>query len=416
MSQVAPPPHTCLVGGAVRDRLLGLPEGDRDWVVISSTPQDMLARGFRPVGNDFPVFLHPQTHEEYALARTERKTALGYHGFIFHATPDVTLEEDLYRRDITINAMAITPEGILIDPFGGQQDLEKRLLRHVSPAFAEDPVRILRVARFAARLAPLGFQVAEETHTLMRRMVETGEVDALVPERVWKEFSRALAEPAPRMFIEVLRDCGALAHLIPELDHLWGVPQPTKYHPEIDTGEHVLLALDQATLLSPEPRVRFAALMHDLGKGITPKSLWPSHPGHEQRGARLVREVCARLKTPREFNDLAYLMAREHGDIHRIQALRPDTLLKLLERIDARRRPLRVEEILIACLADCRGRLGYEDCHYPQADYVRQALERVRSVPVLPLLEQGLSGARLATALRAQRLYALTEFKIQTNS
>ena len=399
------------VGGAVRDRLLGLPVHEQDWVVVGTTPEGMRKAGFLPVGKDFPVFLHPETREEYALARTERKTAPGYHGFVFHADPSVRLEDDLRRRDLTINAMAEDATGRLIDPFGGRQDLERRLLRHVSPAFAEDPVRILRVARFMARFAPLGFRVADETMALMRSMVAAGEVDALVPERVWQEMVRALAEPAPRAFVETLRACGALARLLPELDRLWGVPQPAKYHPEIDTGVHVMLVLDQACRLSPEPRVRLAALLHDLGKGTTPPEQWPHHHGHEQRGARLVREVCFRLKAPNEFRELAELVAREHGQIHRAPTLRPATVLELLERADALRRPERFAQALLACIADARGRPGHEQDAYPQAEYLQAALQAVREVPVQPLLAQGLRGETLGAALRRRRIEAIARLR-----
>lgn len=410
-SHTQPPPTTYLVGGAVRDSLLGLPVKERDWVVVGSTPDDMHARGFRPVGKDFPVFLHPQTHEEYALARTERKTAPGYHGFAFHTAPDVTLEDDLRRRDLTVNAMAKDADGTLIDPYGGQTDLERRLLRHVSPAFAEDPVRILRVARFAARLAPLGFCVADETLELMRDMVEAGEVDALVPERVWQELVRALAAPTPRAFFETLRACGALARLIPELDRLWGVPQVAKYHPEIDTGDHVMRVLDQAALLSPEPNVRFAALLHDLGKGATPSEHWPKHHGHERLSEELALEVCTRFKAPNEFRDLARLVAREHANVHRALELRPTTVLKLLEAADAFRRPERFASGLLACKADARGRLGREHDPYPQADFLQLALQAARDVPVQPLLEQGLRGRELAEGLRNKRVGAIAELK-----
>ena len=405
------PPATYLVGGAVRDRLLGLPVKERDWVVVGSTPEDMRTRGFRPVGKDFPVFLHPLTNEEYALARTERKTAPGYRGFAFHAAPDVTLEDDLRRRDLTVNAIAEGADGTLIDPYGGRADLERRLLRHVSPAFAEDPVRILRVARFAARLAPLGFRVAEETLALMHGMVEAGEVDALVAERVWQELVRALAAPAPRAFFETLRACGALGRLIPELDRLWGVPQVAKHHPEIDTGDHVMRVLDQAVLLSPESSVRFAALLHDLGKGTTPAELLPKHHGHEQRSGQLALEVCARFKAPNDFRDLARLVAREHGNVHRALELRPATVLKLLEGADAFRRPERFAAALVACTADARGRPGHEDDAYPQAEYLQRALQAARDVPVQPLLERGLKGQELAEALRGERVEAIAGLK-----
>ena len=398
-----------LVGGAVRDRLLGLPVKEHDWVVVGATPEEMLRRGFRPVGRDFPVFLHPETGEEYALARTERKTGPGYHGFAFHAAPDVSLEEDLRRRDITINAMAQAPDGTLVDPYGGRVDLERRLLRHVSPAFVEDPVRILRVARFAARLAPLGFRVADETLALMRRMVESGEADHLVPERVWQELVRALGEPAPRRFFEVLRDCGALARVLPELDRLFGVPQPPEHHPEVDTGVHTLLVLDQAAALSPEPVVRYAALLHDLGKGVTPREEWPRHHGHEARGAELARAVSERLRAPAEFRDLAVLTAAEHGRAHRALELRPATVLELLERADAFRRPERFERFLLACEADSRGRPGYERRDYVQGRLLREARAAAAAVSPRAFVEAGLKGAAVGEALRRARLRAIRE-------
>ncbi len=395
------------VGGAVRDRLLGLPVSDRDWVVVGATPEELRARGFREVGRDFPVFLHPRTHEEYALARTERKTGPGYRGFAVHAGPDVTLEEDLRRRDLTINAMAETPAGELVDPYGGRRDLEARLLRHVSPAFAEDPLRILRVARFAARFAPLGFRVAQETLALMQRMVEAGEVDALVPERVWKETERALGEASPRTYIEVLRRCGALARLFSEIDRLFGVPQPSRHHPEIDTGRHTLLALDQACRLSEDRRVRFAVLVHDLGKGLTPRDQWPHHYGHEKRGAVLVDALCRRLRIPNAYRDLARQVARYHVLVHRAETLRPATLLKTLEGLDALRNPKHLDPFLLACEADARGRAGLEDRPYPQAQRLRLALTAARSVETAPLRAQGLAGAALGEALRQRRLQAI---------
>ncbi|HHH35829.1 MAG TPA: multifunctional CCA addition/repair protein [Gammaproteobacteria bacterium] len=395
------------VGGAVRDRLLGLPVEDRDWVVVGATPEEMRARGFREVGRDFPVFLHPETGEEYALARTERKVAPGYHGFTFHAAPDVTLEEDLRRRDLTINAMAETPDGRLIDPYGGYRDLQGRTLRHVSPAFAEDPLRILRVARFAARLAPLGFHVAEETQALMRRMVEAGEVDALVPERVWKETERALGEAMPEVFIRTLRACGALARLFPEIDRLFGVPQPPQHHPEIDTGIHTLMALDQACRLTTDTRVRFAVLVHDVGKGLTPREEWPRHRGHEARGVMLIEDLCRRLRIPRAYRELACLVCRYHTHSHRAAELRPATLLKTLEAIDALRRPPRLEPFLQACEADARGRQGLEDRPYPQARILRRALTAALSVSPRTLVDQGLQGAALGEALRLRRLEAI---------
>jgi tRNA nucleotidyltransferase (CCA-adding enzyme) len=398
-----------LVGGAVRDDLLGLPVVERDWVVVGATPDELLARGFRPVGKDFPVFLHPESHEEYALARTERKTAPGYHGFSIHAAPDVTLEDDLLRRDLTINAMARDARGQLIDPHRGARDLEERWLRHVSPAFAEDPVRILRVARFSARYAPLGFRVAPETLDLMRAMVADGEIDHLVPERVWAETVRALGEPRPGKFIETLRECGALARIFPELDRLFGVPQPPSHHPEIDTGFHTLLALEQAVRLEADAVTRFAVLVHDLGKGATPADEWPRHLGHEQRGADLVRAFCQRLRVPNMYRELGVLTARFHTHCHRALELRPKTLLNTLKGLDALRKPQRFEQFLVACEADARGRLGLENRAYPQADFMRRVYQATAGAPVHPLLAQGLSGLTLAEALQRDRLAAITE-------
>jgi tRNA nucleotidyltransferase (CCA-adding enzyme) len=366
------------VGGAIRDELLGLPVQDRDWVVVGATPEDMLAQGFTPVGRDFPVFLHPRTHEEYALARTERKTAPGYAGFVFHAAPDVSLEDDLVRRDLTINAMAQGEDGVLVDPHGGRADLEAKVLRHVSPAFAEDPVRILRLARFAARFAD--FTVAPETIALMRAMTENGEVDALVPERVWQELARGLMERQPSRMFETLRACGALARLLPELDRLWGVPQRADYHPEIDTGIHVMMVLDMAARLGLALPARFAALTHDLGKGTTPADVLPRHIGHEQRSVQLLEPVCTRLRVPTECRDVARLVARFHGDIHKVDQLRPETKVKLLERCDALRRPARFDEVLGACEADYRGRLDYTERVYPAAAAWRAALAAVQAV------------------------------------
>ncbi|MEW6354024.1 MAG: multifunctional CCA addition/repair protein [Pseudomonadota bacterium] len=397
------------VGGAVRDQLLGLPVQDRDWVVVGATPDEMLKRGFKLVGADFPVFLHPETHEEYALARTERKTAPGYKGFSVHAAPDVTLEEDLKRRDLTINAIALSEDGTVIDPYHGAQDLKNKILRHVSPAFAEDPVRILRVARFAARFTD--FQIADETMALMRAMADNGEVDALVPERVWAELERALGEVKPSRFFEVLRACGALAKLFPEIDRLYGVPQPPQYHPEVDTGVHVMLVLDQATLLTNDTQVRFAALLHDLGKGTTPKEEWPRHVGHEQRSVDLVKAICARFRVPNDYRDLAVLVAKYHGDCHRADELRPATLLEKLEALDAARRPERFEKFLLACKADIRGRPGYEDDPYPQADVFRAALRAYNSVDARPLAAAGLKGEAIAQELRRLRIQAISRVK-----
>ena len=371
-----------VVGGAVRDALLGLPVKDHDHVVVGATPDDMLAQGFRPVGKDFPVFLHPTTQEEYALARTERKTAPGYKGFVFHTSPDVTLEEDLVRRDLTINAIARADDGTLTDPFGGRRDIEQRMFRHVSDAFAEDPVRILRVARFAARYSD--FRVAPETNALMRQMTEQGEVDALVPERVWQELSRGLMEDKPSRMLEVLRDCGALARILPELDALWGVPQPEKWHPEIDTGVHILQVIDRAARAKLELPTRFACLMHDLGKGVTPSATWPAHHGHEELGVKLVEQVCKRLKVPTECRDLAVMTAREHGNVGRALQLRPNTIVKLLERCDAFRKPARFSQMLLATECDSRGRIGptasYLDAPFPQGAHLEAAMAAARGV------------------------------------
>ncbi|WP_426177419.1 multifunctional CCA addition/repair protein [Massilia sp. TWR1-2-2] len=373
-----------VVGGAVRDELLGLAVQDRDWVVVGATPDDMLRQGFRPVGKDFPVFLHPETHEEYALARTERKTAPGYHGFVFHADADVTLEEDLVRRDLTINAIARADDGALTDPFGGQADIRDRVFRHVSSAFAEDPVRILRLARFAARLAD--FSVAPETMALMRQMVEQGEVDALVPERVWQEVARGLMEAAPSRMLTVLRACGALARIMPELDKLWGVPQPPAHHPEVDTGVHMMLVIDYAASRGFDLAVRFAALMHDLGKGATPPAAWPSHHGHEGLGLKLIETLCKRLKVPNECRELALMTAREHGNVSRAEILRPNTIVALFERCDAFRKPQRFEQMLLASECDFRGRGvdaaddDFRTRPYPPASYLLAALQAARAV------------------------------------
>jgi tRNA nucleotidyltransferase (CCA-adding enzyme) len=371
-----------VVGGAVRDALLGRPVTDRDHVVVGATPEDMLAQGFRPVGKDFPVFLHPETHEEYALARTERKTAPGYHGFVFHTAPDVTLEDDLVRRDLTINAMARADDGSIVDPYDGQGDLKNRIFRHVSGAFAEDPVRILRLARFAARFPD--FTVHESTNALMKGMVAAGEVDALVPERVWQELARGLMEERPSRMFAVLRDCGALQRILPELDVLWGVPQPAAHHPEIDTGVHIMLVIDYAAQQGHPLEVRFAALMHDLGKGLSPADKWPAHHGHEFEGMKLLAAVCKRLKVPNECRDLALMTAREHGNVSRAQEMRPNTIVTLFERCDAFRKPERFAQMLLASECDARGR-GHEThpmrfADYPQRPYLQRALDAARAV------------------------------------
>ncbi|HEU4665849.1 MAG TPA: multifunctional CCA addition/repair protein [Dokdonella sp.] len=397
-----------LVGGAVRDRLLGLDVADRDFVVVGATPEDMRAAGYRPVGKDFPVFLHPATQEEYALARTERKTGRGYHGFAIHADPSVTLEQDLERRDLTINAIAMDEHGNLVDPFGGRRDLEQRVLRHVSPAFVEDPVRVLRVARFAARYAPLGFRIADDTLALMRRMVDDGEVDHLVAERVWSETRKALGEPSPSAFLRALRACGALGVVFPEIDALYGVPQRAEFHPEIDTGVHVELVLDQAARLAPgDDLVGWCALVHDLGKALTPADEWPRHVMHEQRGVAPLRALCARLKVPAEHAALAELVCRFHLDAHRAFELRAETVLDRLERLDAFRRPERVAPFLLACEADKRGRLGRADEPYPQADYLRAAHAAARAIDAAPFVAQGLVGTAIGEAVRAARVHAI---------
>ncbi|MCJ7453417.1 MAG: multifunctional CCA addition/repair protein [Steroidobacteraceae bacterium] len=399
-----------LVGGAVRDRLLGRQPHEHDYVVVGATPDEMIALGYRPVGKDFPVFLHPATGEQYALARTERKTGPGYYGFETRFSPDVTLEDDLGRRDLTINAMARDEDGTLVDPHGGRGDIEARMLRHVSAAFVEDPLRVLRVARFAARFAPLGFTVAPETMALMRSIVSSGELSALVPERVWVETERALGEDRPTVYFEVLRDCGALAALFPEIAALDGVPQPPKWHPEIDTGLHTMQALEVAASLSPDTTVRFAVLVHDLGKGLTPREQWPRHLGHEEAGAKLIEVACARLKVPNEHRDLAVLVARHHAKVHRAAELRPATVLELLEATDAFRRAERFDRLLLACEADARGR-GPElrVAPYPQARLLRRARDAAASVRLDPAFVANSTGPVIAERVRANRVEAIRE-------
>ena len=399
-----------LVGGAVRDEQLGLPVAERDWCVVGATPNDLETLGYRRVGKDFPVFLHPETGEEYALARTERKTAAGYHGFSFDTSPDISIEEDLGRRDLTINAMAKDEAGGLIDPYGGQQDIHDRQLRHVSTAFAEDPVRILRVARFAARFAGLNFGVAPATMQLMADMVENGEVDALVADRVWKETDAALRTNHPQVFFSVLRECGALQVVYPEIAALFGIPQPAKWHPEIDCGVHTLMVLQQAAKLSDDPAIRFAGLVHDLGKATTASHLLPAHHGHEQRSVKLVRKLAKRLPVPLAYRELGVLTAEFHGHCHRAFELRADTLLRVLERTDAFRRKDRFEQFLLACEADARGRTGFEDQAYPQADYFRAAHAAAAEVDAARLATPGLSGAEIGEKLRQERLRKVKSF------
>ena len=400
-----------VVGGAVRDELLGRPVNDHDWVVVGATPQEMADQGFVPVGKDFPVFLHPVTKEEYALARTERKTAPGYHGFAFHADPGVTLEDDLARRDLTINAMARETDGTLVDPYGGRRDLADKVLRHVSPAFAEDPVRILRLARFAARFGD--FSVAPETQALMRQMVDAGEVEALVAERVWQELSRGLMESRPSRMFEVLRQCGALARLLPEVDRLWGVPQPAEHHPEVDTGVHLMMVLDMSATLNAPLTVRFACLGHDLGKGTTPADVLPRHLMHEQRSVSLVRELCDRWKVPVDCRELAEVVAREHGNVHRSGSLNAAAIMRLIERCDAIRRPVRFSEMLLACECDARGRLGLENEPYPQRERLQRALDLALAVDSREVstraTERGLSGPAIGQEIMQARVRAIAQ-------
>ncbi|KVT52633.1 multifunctional CCA addition/repair protein [Burkholderia ubonensis] len=400
------------VGGAIRDELLGMPVQDRDYVVVGATPEQMVAQGFKPVGKDFPVFLHPQTHEEYALARTERKTAAGYHGFQFYYAPDVTLDEDLARRDLTINAMAreVSPDGSLagpvIDPFDGQADLRARVFRHVSDAFVEDPVRILRIARFAARFT--GFAVADDTLALMRRMVDAGEVDALVAERVWQELARGLMEARPSRMFDALRECGALARILPEVDALWGVPQRADYHPEVDTGVHVMMVVDHAAKQGYSLAVRFAALTHDLGKATTPEDVLPRHIGHEGRSVDLLKPLCDRLRVPNECRDLALVVAREHGNLHRVMEMGAAALVRLFERTDALRKPARFAEMVQACEADARGRLGLDTQPYPQAERLRVALVAARGVDAGAIARGvGADTAKIKDAVHRARIQAV---------
>ncbi len=400
-----------LVGGAVRDRLLDYPSAERDWVVVGAQPADLLQQGYQQVGKDFPVFLHPRTKEEYALARTERKRGHGYTGFVVDCDPSVSLEEDLLRRDLTINAMAQDADGNLIDPYGGRADLEQRVLRHVSEAFVEDPLRVLRTARFAARYAHLQFTVAPQTMALMAEIVAQGELAHLPAERIWVELEKALRERHPEVFVQVLRDCGALEKLLPEVAALFGVPQPAVHHPEIDTGVHVLMALQQAVALGTDTDVRFAVLLHDLGKGTTPQSEWPRHIRHEQRGVRLIEQICQRLRVPRRHSELARAVCLHHTDCHRALELRGKTLLTLLTATDALRRPDRFEAFLLACEADARGRLGLEQRDYPQANYLRQALAAAQGVSAQQFKDTGLSGKELGEAISAERIRVLESLR-----
>ncbi|MFP9468202.1 multifunctional CCA addition/repair protein [Pectobacterium brasiliense] len=402
-----------LVGGAVRDSLLGLPVTEKDWVVVGATPENLLAQGYQQVGKDFPVFLHPVSRDEYALARTERKSGKGYTGFVCHAAPDVTLEQDLLRRDLTINAIARTERGDLIDPYHGRRDLENRVLRHVSDAFSEDPLRVLRVARFAARFAHLGFQIAEETMALMQKMAHEGELAYLTPERVWKETEKALDTSSPDVYFQVLRDCGALAVLFPEIDNLYGVPAPAKWHPEIDTGIHTMMTVAMAARLSPEIDVRFATLCHDLGKGLTPPELWPRHHGHGPAGVKLVEALCQRLRVPNPIRDLAKLVAEYHDLVHTVQVLQPKTLLKLFDAIDVWRKPQRLEQLALTSEADARGRAGFEENPYPQGDYLREAFRVASQVSSADVVADGFKGIDVRNELARRRIHALADWKAQ---
>jgi tRNA nucleotidyltransferase (CCA-adding enzyme) len=405
-----------LVGGAVRDNLLKLPIKDRDYMVVGATPQQMFELGYKQVGKDFPVFLHPKTQQEYALARTERKTGNGYAGFSCDASPDVTLEEDLLRRDLTINAIAQDDKGQLFDPYHGMADIESKQLRHVSDAFVEDPLRVLRVARFAARFHTLGFTVADETLALMTQISQSGELQALTPERVFLELDKALSTDSPQIFIQVLHQCQALEILFPEIHALFGVPQPEKWHPEIDTGIHTLMVLEQAAKLSNENSVRFAALVHDLGKALSPKESLPKHHGHGQSGLALIKTLCTRIKVPNEYRDLALLVSDQHQNIHNIDQLRPETLIKIFDKADLWRKPHRLEQLAKACEADSRGRLGLENNPYPQAKYLEMSFKAASSIDVKPIIEAGFKGAEIKQQLQMKRINIVTEFKMNVNN
>lgn len=396
-----------LVGGAVRDKLLGIEVKDRDWVVVGASPQDMLDMSYRQVGKDFPVFINTETGEEFALARTERKSGKGYTGFECYAAPDVTLEDDLLRRDLTVNAIAESESGQIIDPFNGQDDLKNKILRHVSPAFAEDPVRILRLARFAARFSTMGFRIAEETKQIIKQMVRDGEVNHLVAERVWQETERSLAEESPQVFFEVLRECSALKILFPEIDNLYGVPNPPQWHPEIDSGVHTMMVLQQAALLSSDPKIRFAALVHDLGKAQTSKTLWPKHHGHEAESVPLLKALCKRFRVPNDFKELAIIVAEFHLLCHKSQELSAKTLLKLLQKTDAFRRPDRFKEFLLTCEADARGRTGFENDPYPQREFLMEVYAAAAAVDVKSINMENLSGNQIAEQLHKMRLSAI---------
>lgn len=406
--------QTYLVGGAVRDLILGIECKDKDWVVVGSDPKEMLSKGFSQVGQDFPVFLHPKTHEEYALARTERKSGQGYQGFAFDTSKSVTLEQDLIRRDLSINAMAMSEDGTIIDPYNGQDDLANKILRHVSPAFIEDPLRILRVARFAARFAHLGFKIAPETLSFMQDMVDNNEADHLVPERIWQETERALGEKSPWVYFQTLRDIGCLDKIFPEIDALFGIPQPEKYHPEIDCGIHALMSLEQACRMSDSKQVRFASLVHDLGKACTDPSKWPSHYGHEKLGKRPIKSLCTRNRVPNEYRDLASLTSEFHTHIHKAFELRSETILKVFKQCDAFRRPERFKQILLCSKADSRGRTGYEEVDYPQANFYAQILDALSLIQTKSIVAQGYKGKEIGEQLDKERIKQIAQIKAET--
>ncbi|UML92751.1 multifunctional CCA addition/repair protein [Shewanella xiamenensis] len=401
-----------LVGGAVRDSLLNLPIKDKDYMVVGATPEQMQQLGYRQVGKDFPVFLHPKTQQEYALARTERKVGLGYGGFSCYASPDVTLEQDLLRRDLTINAIAQDEEGNLYDPYNGVADIQARQLRHVSTAFAEDPLRVLRVARFAARFHSLGFNIATETMSLMQHMSQTEELTALTPERVWQEVDKSLGSPNPEIFFQVLRQCGALKILFPEIDALFGIPQPEKWHPEIDTGLHTLMVLTQATLLTQDKAVRFAALVHDLGKALSPKEHWPKHHGHGQKGLPVIKKLCERLRVPNEYRDLALLVSDQHQNVHQAFELRAETIVKVFDKADFWRKPERLNQLLLACIADMRGRTGFEHQTYPQSDYLNACFLAANNVDIKAIIAAGFQGGQIKQALNLRRIDNVEQVKL----
>ncbi|ASF15189.1 multifunctional CCA addition/repair protein [Shewanella xiamenensis] len=401
-----------LVGGAVRDSLLNLPIKDKDYMVVGATPEQMQQLGYRQVGKDFPVFLHPKTQQEYALARTERKVGLGYGGFSCYASPDVTLEQDLLRRDLTINAIAQDEEGNLYDPYNGVADIQARQLRHVSTAFAEDPLRVLRVARFAARFHSLGFKIATETMSLMQHMSQTEELTALTPERVWQEVDKSLGGPNPEIFFQVLRQCGALKILFPEIDALFGIPQPEKWHPEIDTGLHTLMVLTQATLLTQDKAVRFAALVHDLGKALSPKEHWPKHHGHGQKGLPVIKKLCERLRVPNEYRDLALLVSDLHQNVHQAFELRAETIVKVFDKADFWRKPERLNQLLLACIADMRGRTGFEHQAYPQSDYLNACFLAANNVDIKAIIAAGFQGGQIKQALNLRRIDNVEQVKL----